>query len=70
MHASGEHILFQDADGASKLEDLELLQNVIKSGGVAIGSRAHLVSTNAVVKVNNLLLGFFQAHILQAVPFA
>jgi len=51
MHASGEQILFQDADGASTLEDIEKLQDVIKEDGIAIGSRAHLVATNVVIKV-------------------
>ena len=49
-----------DADGASRFEDLELLwkamdrltSNVSSNDGpaVAVGSRAHLVKTDAVVK--------------------
>ena len=55
--ARGERILFADADGASRFADLDLLeaalnQNLTKSGhGLALGSRAHLVDTAAVVQV-------------------
>jgi dolichyl-phosphate beta-glucosyltransferase len=50
-------MLFVDADGASKFSDLQLLQDEmdrisISSGhAVSLGSRAHLVKTEAVVKV-------------------
>lgn len=58
LHARGERILMVDADGASRFEDLELvwkeMDRVESMGqGVAIGSRAHLVGTDAVVKVCN-----------------
>lgn len=46
-----------DADGATRFSDLdpllERLEKEEKNGlGVAVGSRAHLVKTDAVVKVN------------------
>lgn len=46
-----------DADGATQFSDLgklvEEIKIIEKNGqGVAIGSRSHLVSTEAVVKVN------------------
>ena len=56
-HVRGQYAIFADADGASKFEDLGKL--VKESGkiedekgrGVAVGSRAHLVGSEAVVKV-------------------
>ena len=56
-HVRGEYVVFADADGASKFDDLAQLvrgcQDVEDSAGrgVAIGSRAHLVGSEAVVKV-------------------
>ncbi|KIM67075.1 glycosyltransferase family 2 protein [Scleroderma citrinum Foug A] len=56
LHGRGHQLLMVDADGASRFEDLEQLwanmdeiapQN---EAAVAIGSRAHLVKTEAVVK--------------------
>lgn len=58
-HIRGEYAVFADADGASRFEDLARLvegcQSIEdKSGrGVAIGSRAHLVGSEAVVKVRS-----------------
>lgn len=59
MVARGEMILFADADGATQFSDLDLLITNLnklsyKSDGyaVSVGSRAHMVSTDAVVKVN------------------
>ena len=50
-----------DADGASRFEDLEVLWNEMDringkniNAAVVIGSRAHLVKTEAVVKVSLL----------------
>ena len=45
-----------DADGATRFADLDLLETAIASNnregmGVAIGSRAHMVNSEAVVKV-------------------
>lgn len=68
LHASGHRILFVDADGATRFEDLALLEEELdvleaqqaKKGstdqapqGLIVGSRAHLVSTEAVVKVGS-----------------
>jgi dolichyl-phosphate beta-glucosyltransferase len=56
-HVRGQYTVFADADGASKFDDLAALvlacQSVEDSEdrGVAIGSRAHLVGSEAVVKV-------------------
>lgn len=57
-HVRGEYVLFADADGASRFSDVSKLmegcEEVIdgSSRGVAIGSRAHLVGSEAVVKVH------------------
>jgi len=67
LHARGERLLMVDADGASAFEDLELLwkamDEVEKDGrAVAVGSRAHMVKTEAVVKrsvVRNFLMHGF-----------
>jgi dolichyl-phosphate beta-glucosyltransferase len=56
-HVRGEYVLFADADGASRFSDvgklIEGCEEVIDGSlrGVAIGSRAHLVGSEAVVKV-------------------
>lgn len=56
-HVRGEYIVFADADGASKFSDLGRLiegcEDVVDGSnrGVAIGSRGHLVGSDAVVKV-------------------
>ena len=53
----GQYAIFADADGASKFEDLGKLvresQKIedAQGRGVAVGSRAHLVGSDAVVKV-------------------
>ncbi|KAI8900202.1 nucleotide-diphospho-sugar transferase [Globomyces pollinis-pini] len=65
--SSGERILFVDADGASKFSDLDLLEiqmdNIEKEGlGFVIGSRAHMVTSEAVVKrtfLRNILMRIF-----------
>jgi len=67
LHARGRRLLMVDADGASQFEDVDLLWKAMdeaeKGGlGVAIGSRAHLVTTEAVVKrsfVRNFLMYSF-----------
>ncbi|KAI0072393.1 Alg5-prov protein [Panus rudis PR-1116 ss-1] len=65
LHGRGRRLLFADADGASRFEDLELLWSALDEidGGdraaIAIGSRAHLVKTDAVVKrslLRNILM--------------
>jgi dolichyl-phosphate beta-glucosyltransferase len=62
-HARGERVLFADADGATKFSDVskleEAMDKLVENGdgrGVAIGSRAHLVGSEAVVKVCSLSL--------------
>ncbi|KAI8904803.1 glycosyltransferase family 2 protein [Gorgonomyces haynaldii] len=57
----GREILFVDADGATKFSDLARLRSQL-NGGVAIGSRAHMVQSEAVVKrtfVRNFLMRGF-----------
>ncbi|KAI0782811.1 Alg5-prov protein [Abortiporus biennis] len=65
LHGRGRRLLMVDADGASRFEDLELLwkdMDEIAPGdvaAVAVGSRAHLVKTEAVVKrslLRNILM--------------
>lgn len=56
-HVGGEYAVFADADGASRFSDLGKLVKGCKEvedeggRGVAVGSRAHLVGSEAVVKV-------------------
>lgn len=56
-HARGQYVLFADADGASTFEDLSKLMKACKEvediygRGIAIGSRAHMVGQDAVIKV-------------------
>jgi dolichyl-phosphate beta-glucosyltransferase len=61
----GRYALFADADGASKFTDIEKLFAALKKyeqkerGAVAVGSRAYLVNTEAVVKrsfIRNFLM--------------
>jgi len=65
LHGRGRRLLMVDADGASRFEDLELLWTAMDRiasddrPAVAIGSRAHLVKTEAVVKrslLRNILM--------------
>jgi dolichyl-phosphate beta-glucosyltransferase len=59
-HARGAYVVFADADGASNFTDLDKLvracQDVedAQGRGVAVGSRAHLVGSDAVVKRSKL----------------
>jgi len=56
LYSSGERLLMADADGASRIEDLEVLWKTMdglapdNEPGVVVGSRAHLVKSEAVVK--------------------
>lgn len=58
LHARGRRLLMADADGASRFADVELLLEALDAlapansdaAAVVIGSRAHLVKTEAVVK--------------------
>ncbi|KJZ79220.1 hypothetical protein HIM_01371 [Hirsutella minnesotensis 3608] len=67
-HVRGEYVLFADADGASRFCDvrklIEGVEEVVDGSrrGVAIGSRAHLVGSEAVVKrsaLRNFLMRSF-----------
>ena len=63
-HVRGKYAVFADADGASRFSDLGRLiegcEDVVDASdrGVAIGSRAHLVKSEAVVKVCPLFFFF------------
>ncbi|GJJ11554.1 hypothetical protein Clacol_005788 [Clathrus columnatus] len=67
LHGRGKRLLMVDADGASQFSDLELLwkeMDKIEEDGhaIAVGSRAHLVKTEAVVKrsaIRNFLMHGF-----------
>ncbi|KAI0954488.1 hypothetical protein AcW1_006368 [Taiwanofungus camphoratus] len=56
LYGRGRRLLMVDADGASRFEDLELLWKEMdriapdEGAAVVVGSRAHLVKTEAVVK--------------------
>lgn len=57
LAARGELCLMVDADGATQFSDLgklvEDIKRIEKNGqGVVVGSRSHLVTTEAVVKVS------------------
>lgn len=64
LHGLGKFLLFADADGATQFSDAELLINYLQTvpvdqPAVSIGSRAHMVNTDAVVKrlfVRNFLM--------------
>jgi len=65
LHARGRRMLMVDADGASRFEDIELLWAEMdriapkEEPAVVVGSRAHLVKTEAVVKrslLRNILM--------------
>jgi len=70
-HVRGDFVVFADADGASKFEDLRKLLKACQElqdqhgRAVAVGSRAHLVGSDAVVKrskLRNFLMHSF--HVL------
>lgn len=68
LMARGKYVIFADADGATRFSDIGKLINSIqsldknepfKNSAIAIGSRAHMVSTDAVVKrspIRNFLM--------------
>lgn len=67
-HARGSYVLFADADGASDITDLPKLVTAAddiadsQSRAVAVGSRAHMVNSDAVVqrsKLRNFLMHGF-----------
>lgn len=72
LHARGRLLLFADADGATRFADLSLLEGHIKdlqkhaTAAIAIGSRAHMVTTAAVVQrsfLRNLLMRSFHMYL-------
>ncbi|CAI5755563.1 unnamed protein product [Candida verbasci] len=62
LHSRGKFSLFADADGATKFSDIHKLLSYLKQQdkpSIAIGSRAHMVNTDAVVKrsfIRNFLM--------------
>lgn len=62
LHSRGKYSLFADADGATLFPDVKNLLSYIESckhATIAIGSRAHMVNTDAVVKrsfIRNFLM--------------
>ncbi|KAH8702357.1 putative dolichyl-phosphate beta-glucosyltransferase [Talaromyces proteolyticus] len=78
-HVRGQYVVFADADGASKFADLGKLvqacQKVEDSNGraVAVGSRAHMVGSEAVVKrskLRNFLMHSFHLILWLLTPSA
>jgi dolichyl-phosphate beta-glucosyltransferase len=76
-HARGSYVLFADADGATKFTDLSNLVSAAQSNAdssgrcVAVGSRAHLVGTNATVqrsRLRNLLMYGFHTYLWLITP--
>ncbi|KAJ3188696.1 dolichyl-phosphate beta-glucosyltransferase [Gaertneriomyces sp. JEL0708] len=69
LAARGKRLLFADADGATRFSDLDLLESSLAQimeddRAVAIGSRAHMVKSEAVVKrsaLRNFLMHGFHA---------
>ncbi|GAC97026.1 glycosyltransferase [Pseudozyma hubeiensis SY62] len=63
LHSRGHLVLFADADGATSFRDVSKLCHTLsqtlttKGHGVAVGSRAHMVKSDAVVK-RSLLRNF------------
>lgn len=59
-HIRGQYAIFADADGASRFEDLGKLLRACREiqdtqgRAIAVGSRAHLVGSEAVVKVRSI----------------
>lgn len=76
-HARGKYAVFADADGASRFSDVSRLiegcEDVVDGSnrGVAIGSRAHLVGSEAVVKrsaIRNFLMRSFHFVLMILTP--
>lgn len=69
LFAGGRRLLMADADGASRIEDLEGLWTAMDdiapedAPGVVVGSRAHLVKSDAVVKVGS---GIYTSYLQDA----
>lgn len=78
-HARGEYVMFADADGASKFSDAQKLIQAAEGAkdaqgrAVAVGSRAHLVGSEAVVqrsKLRNFLMHSFHLLLYLLTPRA
>lgn len=76
-HAGGEYAIFADADGASRFSDMGKLVEGCKKieddggRGVAVGSRAHLVGSEAIVKrsaLRNTLMHLFHLFLRILTP--
>ncbi|KAI5297472.1 hypothetical protein KEM56_004794, partial [Ascosphaera pollenicola] len=76
-HVRGQYVLFADADGASDFHDLSKLLEACRlvedafGRGVAVGSRAHLVGSEAVVKrskLRNFLMHSFHLFLRLLTP--
>ena len=76
-HVRGEYVVFADADGASRFSDLGKLiegcEDVVDGSnrGVAIGSRGHLVGSEAVVQrsaLRNFLMKSFHFVLMILTP--
>ncbi|KAI7865718.1 nucleotide-diphospho-sugar transferase [Spinellus fusiger] len=71
LYARGERCLMVDADGATRFSDLAHLQKALdehthQGQGVAVGSRSHLVTSEAVVKrsfIRNFLMRGFHTMV-------
>ena len=69
-HARGTYVVFADADGASRFSDLgKLVQGCERAKdkqgrAVGVGSRAHMVGTEAVVKVGHSMSSFSTEFLL------
>ena len=62
LRARGKYILFADADGATAVHEIgkleEQVRKIERNGlGIGVGSRAHLVNTDVVVKVRSKARG-------------
>jgi len=67
QHVRGEYVIFADADGASKFDDLGKLEGKLKKIerdglGIAVGSRAHMVHSAAVVQVTLSLFSVYSTN--------
>lgn len=73
-YVRGQYAIFADADGASRFEDLAALITACgqaedaQGRGIAIGSRAHLVGSEAVVKVTSCNELLSERDILLTIP--
>ncbi|KXS20338.1 glycosyltransferase family 2 protein [Gonapodya prolifera JEL478] len=72
LHSRGEYVIFADADDAARFEDVDLLLAAARKSSdkhgraVCVGSRAHLVTTEAVVKrsfLRNFLMYGFHTYL-------